>query len=95
MDVYFKPWLGLLQCMYKDDSLVYMANEALGCDQTCVGLQDHPQIVMNLYPNPATQYVMLDMGTGEEMDGWVTITDMQGRQCLQQKADATVNKKQS
>lgn len=84
---YFDPWLGLLQCMYKDDSLVYMADETLGCSQTCVGVQDYPQIVMNLYPNPATQYVVLDMSTGEEMDGLVVITDMLGRQCLQQKAE--------
>ena len=81
------PSLGLMLCMYKDDSLVYMADETLGCSQTCVGVQDYPQIVMNLYPNPATQYVVLDMSTGEEMDGLVVITDMLGRQCLQQKAE--------
>ena len=81
------PSLGLMLCMYKDDSLVYMADETLGCSQTCVGVQDYPQIVMNLYPNPATQYVVLDMSTGAEMDGLVVITDMLGRQCLQQKAE--------
>ena len=86
---YFDPWLGLLQCMYKDDSLVYMADETLGCTQTCVGVEDHPQAVMNLYPNPATQYVVLDMSTGEEMDGSVIVTDMLGRLCFQQKAEGT------
>ena len=88
-NVYLAPWLGLLQCMYKDDSLVYMAHESLGCDQTCVGIQDHSQPIMNLYPNPATQYVVLDMSTGAEMDGMVVITDMLGRQCLQQKVGET------
>ena len=83
------PWLGLLQCMYKDDSLVYMAHEGLGCDQTCVGLQEHSQQIMNLYPNPATQYIVLDMNTGEEMNGTVVIADMMGRQCIQQKAEGT------
>jgi hypothetical protein len=88
------PQLGLLQCMYKDDSLVYMAHQGLGCDQTCfgyqeVGLQSHPLSFLNLYPNPATQYVVLDMSTGEEMNGIVTITDMMGRTCLQQKAEST------
>ena len=83
------PSLGLMLCMYKDDSLVYMADEALGCTQTCVGVQEHPQGVMNLYPNPATQYVVLDMSTGEEMDGRVIVTDMLGRQCLQTKAEGT------
>ncbi|MBP5497601.1 MAG: T9SS type A sorting domain-containing protein, partial [Bacteroidales bacterium] len=58
-----------------------------GCDQTSLGLTEQPQLAINLYPNPATQYVVLDMGTGEELDGWVTITDMQGKRCLQQKAE--------
>jgi len=81
---YFGSQLGLLQCMYKDDSLVYMVNENLGCDQSCfgyqeVGLQQYPQSYLNVYPNPASQYVVLDMSTGEEMDGSIVITDMLGR----------------
>ena len=80
---YLDPPLGLLQCMYKDDSLVYMAHESLGCDQTCFGyqirLQEYTQTYLNLYPNPATQYVVLDMSTGEEMNGTITITDMIGK----------------
>lgn len=85
--------MGLLQCMYKDDSLVYLAHESLGCDQTCfgyqVGLQENSQSYLNLYPNPATQYVVLDMSTGEGISGTVTITDMTGRHCLQQKVEGT------
>ena len=78
------PYLDLLLCVYKDDSLVYLADERLGCDQTCVGLNDYLQSYMNLYPNPASSYIVLDMGTGEEMDGDVMISDMMGRVCLQQ-----------
>lgn len=81
------PSLGLLLCLSKDNSIIYMADEALGCNQTCVGLKDNPQIQINLYPNPATQYVVLDMGTGEEMTGTITITDMMGKVCLQQQAE--------
>jgi hypothetical protein len=91
---YLEPQLSLMQCVYKDDSLVYMAHEGLGCDQSCFGYQDfpegvqnYPQSFMNLYPNPATQYVVLDMSTGEEMSGLVVITDMLGRQCIQQRAE--------
>ncbi len=88
---YLEPPLGLLQCMYKDDSLVYIAHEGLGCDQTCfgyqVGQQEYVQSYLNLYPNPATQYVVLDMSMGEEMNGNVVITDMLGRTRLQQKAE--------
>jgi hypothetical protein len=82
------PYFGLLLCMYKDDSLLYMADERLGCYQACVGLPEYsPPFIMNLYPNPATQYVMLDLSTGEDMNGSVTITDMLGRHRLQQKAE--------
>lgn len=91
MFYYLEPWLGLMQCMYKDDSLVYMAHESLGCDQSCFGFQEsiseYSYSYMNLYPNPATQYVVLDLSTGEEMDGMVVITDMLGVQCLQQRAE--------
>ena len=94
---YFYPWLPLLQCMYKDDSLVYLAHEDLECVQTCMGdnsyfWEDVPALplpVVNLYPNPATQYVVLDLSTGEEMNGVVTITDMLGRVCVSQKAERT------
>lgn len=86
---YTPDYMMLLLCLYKDDSLFYMTHEALGCDQRCVGLTKYPDISMNLYPNPATQYVVLDMSTGEEMDGTVTITDMMGRVCHQQKAERT------
>ncbi len=79
--------------MYKDDSLVYLAHEGLDCDQSCfgyqVGLQDFAMSYVNLYPNPATEYVMLDLSKGEEMDGLVMITDMLGRPCLQQEAEGT------
>ena len=81
--------LSLLLCMHKDDSLLYMANEELGCVQTSlgVGVPEHPQSCMNVYPNPAKEYVVLEKGTGEEMHGSVVITDVLGRQWLQQRAE--------
>ena len=91
---YLEHQIGLLQCMYKDDSLVYMAHEDLDCDQSCFGFQvsnsEYLQSYINLYPNPATQYVLLDMSTGEEIDGEVVITDMLGRQCFQQRAEGAI-----
>ncbi|MBR3558962.1 MAG: T9SS type A sorting domain-containing protein [Bacteroidales bacterium] len=94
---YYYPWLPLLQCMYKDDSLVYMAHEDLECAQSCWGnntyiwedVPRHSPAVVNLYPNPATQYVVLDLSTGEELRGTVSITDMLGKLCIQQKAEGT------
>lgn len=82
-------FLSLSLCLHKDDSLVYLADERLGCIQTTVGLSDYPDITMNLYPNPSTQYVILDMSTGDEMNGTIEIADMLGRLCLVQKAEGT------
>ena len=85
-----QPYLTLTLCVHKDDSLVYMADERLGCYQACVGLSEYsPPSIMNLYPNPATQYVMLDLSTGEDMNGSVTITDILGRVCHQQNAEGS------
>lgn len=85
-----QPYLTLLLCLYKDDSLVYMADERLGCEQQHVGVSEHPSMsAMNLYPNPATQYVVMDMSTGEEMEGTVVITDMLGRHRIQQNAEGS------
>ena len=87
-----QPYLTLMLCVHKDDSLVYMADEELGCVQTCtyVGISEHLQTsVMNLFPNPATQYVMLDLSTGEELNGFVVVTDIMGKVCHQQKAEGT------
>ncbi|MBO4504671.1 MAG: T9SS type A sorting domain-containing protein [Bacteroidales bacterium] len=44
---------------------------------------------LHLYPNPATQYVTLEMSEGEEMNGSAVITDLLGRVCHQQKAEGT------
>ena len=73
------PGLTLLLCLHKDDSLVYMADEDLGCVQTCIrpGILEHDQVSeMTLYPNPARQYVQIDWVTGREMNGSVVITNM-------------------
>ena len=86
------PGLTLLLCMHKDDSLVYMADEDLGCVQTHirVGISEHNQMSeMVVYPNPARQFVQIDWATGGEMDGSVVITDMVGRRLLQQKVAGT------
>ena len=89
-DHFYTPdYMMLLLCLYKDGALFYMTNEALGCEQRCVGIHDPAQPIINLYPNPATKYVVLDMSSGEEMNGTVTITDMMGRVCHQQKAEGT------
>ena len=91
VNLHIQPLMAIMLCMYKDDSLVYMADEDLGCEQTCVGLEEYIHTYMNLYPNPASSYIVLDMGTGEEMDGDVIITDVMGRVCLQQHVAGASN----
>ena len=59
--------------------------------QKAVGI-DNPAMAdptLRIFPNPATQYVMLDLSTGNELDGSLVISDMLGKVCHQQKVEGT------
>lgn len=81
-----EPYLGLLLCLHKDDTLYYMTHEDFGCYQSDVwGVPDYPQSYMNVYPNPAGQTITIDFKEDMDVDGTVLIRDIMGcvRQCLQ------------
>ena len=71
------PSLGLMLCMYKDGTLVYMADENLGCDQTCVGVEEHSPLVTTVYPNPTDDHLHIELSGGEIAK--VALYDLQGR----------------
>ncbi|MDY6348090.1 MAG: T9SS type A sorting domain-containing protein, partial [Bacteroidales bacterium] len=53
-----------------------------------VGVEEHySKPIMNVFPNPATEYVNIDFSTNEEMNGVVAIIDMLGRTCKTQHAE--------
>ena len=78
------PYLGLLLCLHKDDTLYYMTHEDFGCYQSEIwGVPDYPQSSMIVYPNPVGQIITINFTEDMEVDGTVLIRDMTGcvRQC--------------
>ena len=79
-----EPYLGALLCLHKDDSLYYMTHETLGCDQFGAGITIREKPLLRIYPNPSSQYVIVESVSGEELSGKVFIRDIVGRVCCQQ-----------
>ena len=75
--------LGLLLCLYKDDSLYYMTHETLGCFQSTADIPLYPESCLQVYPNPTNDQVTLEFITEEEVSGTEIIRDMVGRVCRQ------------
>lgn len=71
------PSLGLMLCMYKDGTQVYMADEGLGCEQTCVGVEEHSPSVTTVYPNPTDDLLYIELAGAEIAN--ITLYDLQGR----------------
>ena len=57
--------------------MVYMADEDLGCDQTCVGVEEHSPLVATVYPNPADNLLHIEL-SGTEITR-IALYDLQGR----------------
>ena len=79
-----EPYLGALLCLHKDDSLYYMTHENLGCSQFGAGVTIREKPLLRICPNPASQYVIVESVSGEELSGKVIVRDIVGRVCRQQ-----------
>ena len=76
------PYLGLLLCLHKDDTLYYMTHEDFGCFQSDIwDVPDYPKSSMIVYPNPVGQIITIDFTEDMEVDGTVLIRDIAGRVC--------------
>ena len=81
---YFDEDLGLLLCMHKDDSLVYMTHEDLGCYQIGIdGIPHYSQAYLRVYPNPSNNRITVEFISEEDVSGIVVIQDEAGRVCQQ------------
>lgn len=77
-----EPYLGLLLCLHKDDTLYYMTHEDFGCYQSEIwDVPDYPQSNMIVYPNPVGQIITIDFTEDMEVDGTILIRDVAGRVC--------------
>ena len=74
------PYLGLLLCLHKDDTLFYMTHEDMGCNQFAIwDVTDYPLSSMSVYPNPVGQSITIDFNEDMVIAGSVLIRDLVGR----------------
>ncbi len=74
----FDEWLGLLLCVHHNDSLVYMTDTVLGCEQYVISVPEYPDALMKLYPNPATNTLHVEFEGTDNPQGTITVSDLTG-----------------
>jgi len=70
--------MNMLLCVHYGESLIYMNNPILGCDQFGTGIPEYPESVLRLYPNPANQMLNVELDGMENPQGVITVMDMAG-----------------
>lgn len=85
-----EDWLDLLLCVHYSDSLQYMTDSVLGCEQFVSMVPEYPESVVHLYPNPANQLLNVEFDDMENPQGVITVMDMAGVVALAQECNSTV-----
>ena len=71
--------LGALLCVHQsEDSLIYMMHPDLGCYQDVVGIEEHLEDALLLYPNPATHNLHLHFDGEQIRNGRCIISNVSG-----------------
>ncbi|GEM_PF-1292531 len=70
--------LGLLLCVHHNDSLIYMADTVMGCEQYAASIPGYPNVSMKLYPNPTGDILHVEFEGIDDPQGLLTITDLAG-----------------
>lgn len=73
-----EPYLGFLLCVHHNDSLIYMTDTVLGCEQAVVSVPEYSDVSMKLYPNPTTNTLHVDFESTDDPQGTLTVTDITG-----------------
>ena len=74
----YEHYLGLLLCVYKDDTLAYMLHEDLGCSQSQLSVMEFKKDVIRIYPNPSYDQITVSCETDWNDTGEIIISDMLG-----------------
>jgi hypothetical protein len=76
---YHEPYLGVMLCVDKDDSLAYMTSPQLGCYQSATSIKEPEANKMTLYPNPATAELHVELSSEADAGGSLWIMDAVGQ----------------
>ena len=68
----------MLLCIHHNDSLVYMADPVLGCDQHAVSVPEYSDVSMKIYPNPAGDILHVEFEGTDDPQGTLTVTNITG-----------------
>ncbi len=78
VEISLENWLNMLLCVHHNDSLVYMTDPVLGCEQYVVSVPEYPDVSMKLYPNPATNTLHVEFEGTDDPQGTITVTNITG-----------------
>ena len=78
LPISLEPYLGLLLCVHHNDSLIYMTDPVLGCEQFVVSVPEHPDVSMKIYPNPAGNILYVEFEGTDDPQGTITVTNITG-----------------
>ena len=90
LPISMEPYLGILLCVHHNDSLVYMTDPVLGCEQFLVSVSEHSDVSMKLYPNPAGNTLHVEFEGTDNPQGTITVTDLTGVVVLTRECNSPV-----
>ncbi|MBR4917818.1 MAG: T9SS type A sorting domain-containing protein [Bacteroidales bacterium] len=60
-----ESWLGLFLCVHHGDSLYYMTDPKLGCEQYVSSVAEYSKVAMQVYPNPTDNVLHVSVTDSE------------------------------
>jgi hypothetical protein len=70
--------LNVMLCVEKNDTLTFMLNEELGCFQAAAAINEIENAKINIFPNPANDYITLTFNNINDVSGEIIIIDIIG-----------------
>ena len=70
--------MNLLLCVHHNDSLIYMTDPVLGCEQRVVSVPEYSDVEMKLYPNPAGDVLHVEFEGLSDPQGTITVSNIMG-----------------
>ncbi|MBO7465132.1 MAG: T9SS type A sorting domain-containing protein [Bacteroidales bacterium] len=94
LHVSLEPYLPLMLCLHKDDSIAFILHEPPGCYHSEAAVKEPKRTTLTLQPNPAQDYILLRNEDASDLGGEIIITDAIGRvlrHCTMEDAEMRIN----